>query len=150
MIAKRVRTMKLAVCCYITCKDTRANFCFGCYHLDFMKKPWAVKIMHMVFWKMKWTSFYWYCYLAETKNLFKICVFFFLFFSHQKRISSIRTPKIHTACHTLKTYGHFWLYCVSATWKKNIGKKQKDLRLCWPLIVLSINTLISLNCNFYL
>ena len=34
--------------------------------------------------------------------------------------------------------------------KKNIGKKQKDLRLCWPLIVLSINKFILLNRNFYL
>ena len=31
--------------------------------------------------------------------------------------------------------------------KKNIAKKQKDLRLCWPLILLSINTFILLNLN---
>ena len=36
---KRMRTMKLSVCCYVTRKDTRANFCFGCYHLNFMNKP---------------------------------------------------------------------------------------------------------------
>ena len=36
--AKRRRTMKLSVCCYVTHKDTQANFCVGCYHLNCMKK----------------------------------------------------------------------------------------------------------------
>ena len=145
---KRVRTMKLSVCCYITRKDTRANFCFGCYHLNLMKKLYAVKIMRMFLWKMKWTSFYWYCHLAETKNLFKICVIF-LFFSHQKQISNIKTTEIYATCHTLD---NLWtllttVLLVYQQHEKNTGKKQKDFRLCWPLILLSINTFILLNRN---
>ena len=47
--AKRMRTIKLSVHCYVTRKGTWTNFCFSCYHLNFMKKPQAVKIMHMSF-----------------------------------------------------------------------------------------------------
>ena len=79
---KGMLTIKLSVCYYVTRQDTQANFCFGCYQLNFMKKLYAVKITYICLRKMKWTSFYWYCYLPETKNLFKICVFFlFVFFS---------------------------------------------------------------------
>ena len=150
MKTKRMRTMKLSVCCYVT--RNRANFCFGCYHLNFMKKPQAVKNMRMFLWKMKWTSFYWYCHLAETKNLFKICVIF-LFFSHQKQISNIKTTEIHAICLTLD---NLWtllttvLLVYQQREKKNTGKKQKNLRLRWPLILLSINTFILLNRNSYL
>ena len=35
----------ISVLRYVTRKNTRANFCFGCYHLKFMKKLYAVKIM---------------------------------------------------------------------------------------------------------
>ena len=35
--AKRMCTMKLSMCCCVTRKDTRANFCFGCHYLNFMK-----------------------------------------------------------------------------------------------------------------
>ena len=44
---KRMRTMKLSVCCYVKRKDTRANFSFECYHLNSIEKPWAIKIMRM-------------------------------------------------------------------------------------------------------
>ena len=49
----------------------------------------------------------------------------------------------------LKTYGHFLqlYYSYISNVKKNTGKKQKDLRLCWPLNLLSTNTLILLNRN---
>ena len=95
-----MRTMKSSVCCYVTRKDTQANFCFGCFHLNFMKKLKAVKIMRMFLWKIKWTSFCWYCHLAETKNLFKICVIFF-FLVTKTKFPTKKTTKIHAACHTL-------------------------------------------------
>ena len=34
--------------------------------------------------------------------------------------------------------------------EKNIDKKQKELRLCWSLTVVSINTFMLLNRNSYL
>ena len=76
--------------------------------------------------------------------------FFFLFCSYQKQISNTKTLEIHAACHTCN---NLWtvlttVYCISNV-KKNV-KKQKDLRLWWPQIVLSTNTFILLNRNFYL
>ena len=134
--AKRMRTMKLSVCCYVTRKDTRANFCFGWYHLNFIKNLRQSKLCIVCFFLKKWTSFSWYYCLAETKNLFLFCifcVFFILFFSYQKKISNIKTTEIHTACHTLDNLWTF-LSTVYQQCEKNIGKKEKKSRLFWPPI----------------
>ena len=53
-------------------------------------------------------------------------------------------------CHTLDNLWTFLTTVYQQREKINIGKKQKDLRLCWPLILLSVNTFILLNRNSYL
>ena len=77
---------------------------------------------------MKGTSFYSYCYLAETKTLFINFVFFFLCFSYQKQISNIKTTEIHAACYTLDNLWKF-LTTVYQQREKNIGKKTKACAL---------------------
>ena len=88
-----------------------------------------------------------FCYLAEIQNLLKFGFFFFLVIKNKFRTS--RLPKYMVHVTHLITCGHFWLLYISNV-KKNTGKKQKDLRLCWPLILLSINLFILLNRNSYL
>ena len=64
-------------------------------------------------------------------------LFFFFFFGHQKQISNLKTrlPKFMLRATYLITYEYFWLLYIS-NMKKNVVKKQKDLRLCWPQIRL--------------
>ena len=76
---------------------------------------------------MKRTSFYRYCYLAETKNLLISCVLF-CFFCHPKQISNVKTTetKIHpAACHTLDNIWTFltsvYQQCEKKYWQKTKG-----------------------------
>ena len=90
------------------------------YHLNFMKNLRQSKLCVCFF--EKWTSFSWYCCLAETKTLFIICIFFFLSFSYQKQISNIKSTKIHTAYQTLDNLWTFlttvYQQCEKKYWQK--------------------------------
>ena len=98
--AERMRKMKLSVCCYVTRKKHSGKLLFWMLSLKLQEKTLGSQSYAYAFFDMKWASFYWYCYLSETKNLF-IISFFFSFLSHQKQISNIKTTEIHAARHTL-------------------------------------------------
>ena len=96
--------------------------------------------MYMFFSKMKWTSLYWYCYSAETKYLFKIWIFF-VFFSHQKQISNIKTTEIHTAFQTLDNW---WTFLTTVYQQREKKYRQKAKGFA---IMLASNSFI--NKYFY-
>ena len=105
------------------------KFLFWMLLLELHEKTMGSQNYAYVFVKMKWTSFCWYCHLAETKNLFKICVIF-LFFSHQNQISNIKTTEIHATCHTLD---NLWtlLTTVLLVYQQREKKIQaKNKRIC--------------------
>ena len=64
-----------------------------------MKKTLGSQNYGYVFVKNEMNIFLLILPLSRIKNLFKICVIF-LFFSHQKQISNIKTIEIHAMPHT--------------------------------------------------
>ena len=122
--AKRMRTMKLSVCCYVTRKDNRANFCFRCYHLNFIKKTLGSQNYAYVFLKNEMNVFLLiYCCFVETKTLL-IISFFLLFFSNMK------TTKIHAACHTLDIFGYLWTFLTAVYQEREKKILAKNKRIC--------------------
>ena len=105
------------------------KFLFWMLSLELHEKTLDSQNYAYVFVKNEMNIFLLILHLAETKNLFKICVIF-LFFSHQKQISNIKTTEIHATCHTLD---NLWalLTTVLLVYQQCENKIQaKNKRIC--------------------